>query len=150
MGKYRYTEPAGFISDSWKASRRLSIDLGLRYEYMMAMYSTADNLSLFDPALYNAAQAVKMTSTGGVVPGSGNIYNGLIRVSNGINPSQAYLVPNASSPAAKASARRAACTPARAHGLRASALPALTDKTVFAGLRLFYDRIQGNPTSILE
>src|SRR5260370_12815934 len=99
MGRYRSLEPAGFISDSWKASRKLGIDLGLRYEYMMAMYSTADNLSLFDPALYNAGQAVKMTSTGGVVPGSGNIYNGLIRVGNRINPSQAYLVPNANNPA---------------------------------------------------
>ena len=68
MGKYRYTEPAGFISDSWKASRRLSIDLGLRYEYMMAMYSSVDNLSLFDPSLYNPAQAVKMTSTGRSCP----------------------------------------------------------------------------------
>src|SRR5260370_2998846 len=99
MGKYRYTEPAGFISDSWKATRRLSIDLGLRYEYMMAMYSTVDNLSLFDPSLYNAAQAVKMNSTGGVVPGPGNIYNGLVRVRNRINPSQAYPVPHANNPA---------------------------------------------------
>ena len=91
---------------------------------MMAMYSTADNLSLFDPALYDAAQAVKMTSTGGVVPGSGNIYNGLIRVANGINPSQAYLVPNANRPFSVCPrVLRAACIPAPVHGLRASALP---------------------------
>ena len=44
MGNYRYTEPGAFVDDSWKASRKLSINLGLRYEYMMAMYSTANNL----------------------------------------------------------------------------------------------------------
>ena len=46
MGKYRYIEPAAFVSDSWRVSRKLTLDLGLRYEYMMAMYSTVDNLSL--------------------------------------------------------------------------------------------------------
>ena len=42
MGHYRYTEPAAFVDDSWKVSRKLSVNLGLRYEYMMAMYSTAE------------------------------------------------------------------------------------------------------------
>jgi hypothetical protein len=150
MGKYRYTEPAAFISDSWKASRKLSIDLGLRYEYMMAMYSAVDNLSLFDPSRFNQAQAVKMTSTGGVVPGSGNIYNGLIRVGNGINPSQAYLVPNANSPSVlgvPSGAPRGMYPSPGTWSPRIGFAYALTDKTVIrGGFGLFYDRIQGNPT----
>src|SRR5579872_522889 len=86
MGHYRYTEPAAFVDDIWKVNNKLSINLGLRYEYMMAMYSTVNNLSEFVPSLYNTAQAVTVTSSGNVVAGSGNIYNGLVRVANGINP----------------------------------------------------------------
>ncbi len=66
-------------------SRNLTINLGLRYEYM-AMYSTADNLSEIVPSLYDPLHAVKINSSGQVVPGSGNIYNGLQRVGSGMNP----------------------------------------------------------------
>jgi len=150
MGKYRYTEPAAFVSDSWKATRKLSIDIGLRYEYMMAMYSTVNNLSIFDPSTYNPAQAVKMTSSGGVVPNSGNIYNGLVRVANGISPSQAYLVPNANSPAVlgvPAGAPRGMYNSPGTWSPRIGFAYALTQKTVVrGGFGMFYDRIQGNPT----
>ena len=150
MGHYRYTEPAAFIDDTWKIGRHLSIDLGLRFEYMMAMYSTVDNLSEFVPSLYNPAQAVKVNSSGSVVPGSGNIYNGLIRVANGINPAQAYLVPNANDPGVLSVPDGA---PRGMYPSRASWSPrvgfaySIDPKTVVrGGFGLFVDRIQGNPT----
>jgi hypothetical protein len=34
MGHYRYTQPAVFVDDAGKVSRNLSINLGLRYEYV--------------------------------------------------------------------------------------------------------------------
>ena len=45
MGHYRYTEPGAFVDDSWNVSRKLTVNLGLRYEYMMALYSTVNNLA---------------------------------------------------------------------------------------------------------
>src|SRR5262249_38654197 len=99
IGFYRYTEPSVFVDDSWKVSKKLSLNLGLRFEYMMAMYSAADNLTDFIPALYNPAQAVQITSGGKVVPGSGTLYTGLQRVANGIASQYAYVVPNANDPA---------------------------------------------------
>ena len=150
MGKYRYTEPSVFIDDAWKVSRKLSIDLGLRYEYMMAMYSTADNLSEFVPSLYNPANAVKLDAKGLVVPGSGNIYNGLVRVANGVNPSQAYLVPNANDPTVNsvpAGAPRGMYPSQGTWSPRVGFAYAVTANTVIrGGFGLFYDRIQGNPT----
>jgi hypothetical protein len=150
MGHYRYTEPAAFVDESWKASRKLTINLGLRYEYMMAMYSTVNNLSNFDASLYNPAQAVTVTSAGNVVPGSGNIYNGLQRVANGINPSQVYLVPNASNAAVlavPAGAPRGMYPSQNTWQPRVGIAFALNEKTVIrAGGGLFYDRMQGNPT----
>ena len=67
IGFYRYTEPSVFVDDSWKVSRKLTINLGMRFEYMMAMYSTANNLTDFVPSMFNFAQAVKINSSGQVV-----------------------------------------------------------------------------------
>jgi hypothetical protein len=150
IGKYRYTEPAAFVDDSWKISRRLTLNLGMRYEYMMAMYSTADNLAEFVPSLYNPAQAVKYDSAGNIIPGSGNIYNGLVRVANGVNPSQQYLVPNAKDPnvlAVPAGAPRGMYPSQSTWSPRVGLAFALDPKTVVrSGFGLYYDRIQGNPT----
>ena len=97
----------------------------MRYEYMMALYSTVNNLANFVPSLFNPAPAVTVNSSGQVVPGSGNIYNGLIRVSNGIAPSQAYLVPNATNAAVLAvpSGAPRGMYPNAMRGSRASASP---------------------------
>jgi len=150
MGKYRYTEPAVFVDDSWKLTRRLSLNLGLRYEYMMAMYSTADNLSEFVPSLYKASQAVQVNSLGQVVPNTGNIYNGLQRVADGVNPGQAYLVPNANDPAVlavPAGAPRGMYPSSGKFQPRVGFAYSLDPKTVIrGGFGMFYDRIQGNPT----
>jgi hypothetical protein len=151
MGHYRYTEPAAFVDEAWKVSRNLSINLGLRWEYMMAMYSQVDNLSEFVPSLYNPAQAVQVTANGnGLVPGIGNVYNGLVRVAGGVNPSLAYLVPNANDPAVLAvpdGAPRGMYPSRSTWAPRVGFAYALGDKTVIrGGFGIYYDRIQGNPT----
>ena len=72
------------------------------------MYSAVNNLSIFNPALWNPAKAVTVNSSGQVGPGTGSLYNGLQRVANGITPWLAYLVPNANHPAVQAVATGAA------------------------------------------
>ncbi len=150
MGHYRYTEPAAFVDDIWRVSNKLSINLGLRYEYMMAMYSTVNNLSEFVPSLYNPAQAVTVNSSGNVVPGTGNIYNGLVRVVNGINPTYAYLVPNANSAnvlSVPDGAPRGMYPSRGTWSPRAGFAYSPDAKTVIrGGAGFYYDRIQGNPT----
>jgi hypothetical protein len=151
MGRYRFTEPAFFVHDSWKVTRKLSLDLGLRSEYMMSMYSTVDNLSEFVPSRYNPAQAVRLDPSGNyLVPGVGNLYNGLVRVANGINPGQAYLVPNANDPAVlsvPAGAPRGMYPSQNTWSPRVGFAYAVDSKTVVrGGFGLYYDRLQGNPT----
>ena len=83
VGFFRFTQPMAFVQDSWKVSRKLSFELGLRYEYVQPMYTQGNNMANFVPALFNRAQAVTMTTSGTLVPGSGNPYNGLMRVGDG-------------------------------------------------------------------
>jgi hypothetical protein len=117
---------------------------------MMSLYSAVDNLANFVPSLYNPALAVKVTPSGLVVPGSGNIYDGLQRVANGVNTALAYLVPNANSPAVlavPAGAPRGMYPSQNTWQPRVGFAYSLNEKTVVrGGFGTFYDRIQGNPT----
>jgi hypothetical protein len=116
----------------------------------MTMYSQLDNLSNFVPSMYNPAQAVTINSKGQIVPGSGNIYNGLQRAASGVRSQYDYLVPNASDPAVLAVPDGGPRGMYPSHGTwspRVGFAYSLNDKTVLrGGFGLFYDRIQGNPT----
>jgi hypothetical protein len=93
VGFFRFTQPEAFIQDSWKVSAKFSVEMGVRFQYMEPMYTQANNMANFVPALYNAAQAVQVTLKGTVVPNSGNPYDGLITAGNGVPKSQQGRVP---------------------------------------------------------
>jgi hypothetical protein len=48
----RATDYSFFFQDDWKFSRKLTLNLGLRYELDLPPYETRGALSTFDPALY--------------------------------------------------------------------------------------------------
>jgi hypothetical protein len=50
--------------DDWRASRRLTVNLGVRYSYFGQPYDVGNELSNFDPALYNTHNAETIASTG--------------------------------------------------------------------------------------
>ncbi len=54
----------GYVQDNWKATPRLSINLGVRYGYYGQPTDPSGRLSNFDPATYNAAAAPTIDSTG--------------------------------------------------------------------------------------
>jgi hypothetical protein len=49
----RYQYFAGYAQDDWKATRKLTINYGLRYDIFFPRYEKYDNLSSFDPDLPN-------------------------------------------------------------------------------------------------
>ncbi len=70
-----------FVQDSWRATRRLTIEAGVRFHYIIPLYMSTDQLSSFAPELYSAAKQPKLIQPAmvngvrrGVHPVTGVIY----------------------------------------------------------------------------
>ena len=61
VGFFRFTQPEAFVQDTWKVTPKLSFEIGVRYQYLQPMYTTANNMANFDQTRYNPAQAVRVT-----------------------------------------------------------------------------------------
>jgi hypothetical protein len=150
QGFFRFTQIESYVEDSWHATKSLSLTVGMRYSYFTPIYTVANNIVNFVPALYNPAQAVTITRTGLIVPGSGNPYNGLIRAGDGVPSDQVGRVPGATSPATlaiPAGAPRGLYNPANLFMPRFSFawVPfGMKKMVVRGGFGSFHDRTQGN------
>ncbi|HEU4711466.1 MAG TPA: carboxypeptidase regulatory-like domain-containing protein [Pyrinomonadaceae bacterium] len=151
MGFFRFTQTEAFVADSWKVARRLSLELGLRYQYGQPIYTQANNLANFDPSLYNPAQAVTILANGNIdTSKGGNRYNGLVRAGNGVPPEELGRVPGGNSPEVLAVPTGAPRGLYEGHhyfmprvGFAYS--PFDDNKTsIRGGFGMYYDRIEGN------
>lgn len=90
-----------FAQDSWQVNQKLHINYGVRETTSVPFYAQWGNSDYFDPALYNPAQAVTVDkTTGNVIVGTGNQYNGVVIPGFSKFPSSAIgRVPAASNPA---------------------------------------------------
>ena len=88
VGFFRFNQYEAFASDNWRVSNRLSLELGVRYQFAPPIYSQQNNLVNFDPDLYDPALAVRMNANGTIVPNSGNRFIGLIRAGDGVPEDQ--------------------------------------------------------------
>jgi hypothetical protein len=86
--RYKIVEP--FFQDNWRATPKLTVNLGLRLSLFGTYNDISDQSGNFEPAVWNAANAPQIdvdgsiTGQGGaIIPGTGNIFNGLVRC--GIN-----------------------------------------------------------------
>ncbi|MCU1236289.1 MAG: TonB-dependent receptor [Candidatus Solibacter sp.] len=148
MGFFRFSQPGAFVQDSWRVSRKLSLDFGVRWEWLQPWYTQANNMANFVPALYDPSKAVTVTSAGTVVPGSGNLYNGLIRAGDGIPSSEIGRVPGSTSAlfsSIPAGAPRGFFQAQNMFSPRFGFAYAATSKTVIrGGYGMFFARPQGN------
>ncbi len=68
-----------FVDDSWKATRKLTLNLGVRYSYFPPASEPNERLRAFVPSQYNPAQAVTVDANGRIPRGgTGNRFNGLV------------------------------------------------------------------------
>jgi hypothetical protein len=149
-GHFRFNQPEIFAQDTWKATRKLSLEYGVRWQLIRPLYTQGNNMSNFDPSVYNASAAVTVTTAGKVVPGAGNPFNGLVRAGNGVPSDQTIRVPNVNTAAFSQiplGAPRGFYDMKGAFGPRFGFAYAPNDKTsVRGGFGMFYYRPEGNVT----
>ncbi len=88
-GSFRFLGLEAFGQDSWKITRRFTLEYGLRWAYLGPTNTYGKFLqNYFIPTAYDPAQAVKIDTASGlkngsIIPGSGNPFNGMIEEGKG-------------------------------------------------------------------
>ena len=82
--RYKIVEP--YFQDNWRVNPKLTLNLGLRVSLFGTYHDISNQSGNFEPATWNPAAAPIIdedgsvtTQPGAIVPGSGNIFNGLVR-----------------------------------------------------------------------
>ncbi len=76
----RWHDYAIYLQDTWKATRHLTLDFGLRWQYLGQTFSAHDNISNFYPGFYKASQCslAAFTPDGFLDPTLCNTLNGIV------------------------------------------------------------------------
>jgi hypothetical protein len=69
-GRYKAVSP--YIQDDWKITQKLTINLGLRYDYFSPFHESKDRFSYLNPTAINAA-----TGSAGALEFAGNVGTGI-------------------------------------------------------------------------
>ncbi|MBO0721155.1 MAG: hypothetical protein J2P41_10050, partial [Blastocatellia bacterium] len=85
FGQFKFYGLELYGQDSFKVTPRLNLEYGLRWTYLGPTYTHGQFLmNYFFPNLYDPTKAVTIAPDGSIVPGSGNVLNGLVEEGNGI------------------------------------------------------------------
>lgn len=68
-----------YIDDSWKATRRLTLNFGLRWSYFPPAYEPNGRYRVFVPSQYDPSKAVIVDAAGRIQRGVGDRFNGLVK-----------------------------------------------------------------------
>ena len=74
----RFNQLEFYAQDSWKVAKRLTVELGLRYNIIPPFSNAQGNSSTWLPRLFKSANAVQVSpGNGSITPNSGDSYNGI-------------------------------------------------------------------------
>jgi hypothetical protein len=87
-GYFRYNQLEFYVQDTWKVTPRLTVDYGMRFAWIPPQVDAHNQVALFVPSAYNAANAVTIDpSTGAIINADGgNPLNGEQYVKGGQIP----------------------------------------------------------------
>ncbi len=142
-GHWNNVSWAAYIQDNWRASKRLTLNLGLRWDAAPHTYEADHRMSNFYPTLYNPALAPHWNSDGTISPSS----PGLGGSPNPILQGYQFYLNGIGFDGLNGTPKGLVHTPLMALGPRLGFAYDLTGsgKTVLrGGVGVMYERIQGN------
>jgi len=78
----RFGQFEAYAADTWKVTRKLTLDLGLRFYRITPTFASDNTISTFDPGRFDFANAQRTIATGAsagqLMPGVGKPYNGIV------------------------------------------------------------------------
>ncbi len=81
-----------FVQDSWKATKKLTIEYGVRHSIWPPWHSRWNSLAEFLPAFYDPSQAPVVDRAGGFIV-SGDQYNGIVLPGKGLPAAEGNRFP---------------------------------------------------------
>ncbi len=81
-----------YVQDSWKATRKLTLEYGVRYSLWPPWHSRWNSLAEFDPRYYDPAKAAVVDRSGGFIV-SGDPYNGIVLPGSGLPEAEGNRFP---------------------------------------------------------
>jgi hypothetical protein len=64
LGAFHYRQGEAYVQDDWRVSPRLTLNLGMRWVYFSNDTASGDQVTSFNPTLYNPAQAPVVNPNG--------------------------------------------------------------------------------------
>lgn len=93
----RYNQLEFYAQDSWRVNRRLSLELGLRYNILAPLYSALGNFTTFLPERFDRAKAPQVNpSTGAlIIAPTTDPFNGIVIFGSGFPDAARGRIPEA-------------------------------------------------------
>src|SRR5580693_1642740 len=71
-GQWNNVSYASYVQDNWRVNRKLTLNLGVRWDGVPHTYEANDRMGNFYPSLYNAADAATFNANNSICSGPGN------------------------------------------------------------------------------